>query len=68
MLVIKCYDDHKKLFNDRPLACGVTLGLLAVGWLDLGRVVASWSSIFESVEWNTAKSIEKVISSGDVLG
>ena len=35
------------------------LSLLTVEWLGLGRVVASWSSIFESVEWNTSKSTER---------
>ena len=39
--------------------CGVTLGLLVVEWLDLDQVVASWSSVFESVEWNTSELIER---------
>ena len=33
--------------------CRVTLDLLVVEWL------ASWSSVFESVEWNTSESIER---------
>ena len=41
------------LLNNWPIVCRVTLDLLAVEWL------ASWSSVFKSVGWNTSVSIER---------
>ena len=42
--------------------CRATLDLLSVEWL------ASWSSVFESVEWNTSESIESESASYQLEG